>query len=45
MEQSPSREANNHSASQEIPTHLLRNAKAHYRVHKGPLSDALVSIS
>jgi hypothetical protein len=35
MKQSPSSEANNHSASQEIP-HLLRCPKFHYRVHKSP---------
>jgi len=33
MEQSPSWEANRFSASQEIP-HILRNPKAHYRIHK-----------
>jgi hypothetical protein len=32
MEQSPSREANSHSASQEIPRILL-NLKVYYRVH------------
>jgi hypothetical protein len=35
MEQSPSWEANSHSASQEIPS-LLRNQKVHYRVDKSP---------
>jgi len=33
MEQSPSWEANSHSASQEIP-HLLRNLVVHYRVQR-----------
>jgi hypothetical protein len=33
MEQSPSRETNSHSASQEIPR-LLLNPKVHYHVHK-----------
>jgi len=33
MEQSPSCEANSHSASQENP-HLLWNQKVHYGVHK-----------
>jgi hypothetical protein len=37
MDQSPSWEDNNHSASQEIP-HLLWNAKVHDHVHKSPYS-------
>jgi hypothetical protein len=40
MEQSPSSEADSHSASQEIPT-LLRNLKVYYRFHRSP---PLVSI-
>jgi hypothetical protein len=35
MEESYSWEANSHSASQQI-SHLLRNHKLHYRVHKSP---------
>jgi hypothetical protein len=35
MEQSPSLEADSHSASREIP-HLLWNPKAHYCVHNSP---------
>jgi hypothetical protein len=35
MEQSPSWEANSHSANQETPRPLL-NLEVHYRVHKGP---------
>jgi hypothetical protein len=34
MEQSPSSEANSHTASQEI-TNLLWNPRVHYPVHKG----------
>jgi hypothetical protein len=37
VEQSCSWEANQFSASQEIP-HILCNPKAHYRIHKWPLN-------
>jgi hypothetical protein len=37
MEQSPSREANSFSASQEIPR-ILWNSEVHYHVHNGPPS-------
>jgi len=35
MEQSPSREANRFSASQEIP-HILWNLNVNYRIHQCP---------
>jgi len=35
MEQSPSTEADSHSASQEIPQ-LLWNSRVHYHVHNSP---------
>jgi len=42
MEKSPSREANSHSDSQEIP-YLLRKSEVHFRVHKTPLLVPILS--
>jgi hypothetical protein len=45
MQQSPSWEANSHSASQDIP-HLLWNQKFHYCVHKSlPLVPVLSELT
>jgi hypothetical protein len=42
MEQSPSWEANQFAASQEIP-HILRNPKVHYRIYKRPTPVSILS--
>jgi hypothetical protein len=42
MEQRPSWEANNFSASQEIP-HILWNPDVQYRIHKSPAPVSILS--
>jgi hypothetical protein len=42
MEQSPFREANSFSASQDIPR-ILWNTKVHYRIHNSPPPDPILN--